>query len=215
MIAPYVEELQACWGKGDLSWCRRRAGHAWLRSMASWAGWIRDRPTGGGQRLLRGSRGDRWAASDRRGTGIVAAAAHSHAHTCVQEKNKDVTILSFDTTEEKLENFSDELGVKALPAFKFYKARCREWLGWGMGLTHAWLRASPRTKPYEPGSRCNPCRAGWQGGAGCRDRVQEGAAGCLHQKAVRDVNDTTLLSSLRGVLFVQMHAVAEAAVAGV
>lgn len=58
------------------------------------------------------------------------AAAHARALARVQEKNKDVTILSFDTTEEKLESLSDELGVKALPAFKFYKAR----LGAGPGL---------------------------------------------------------------------------------
>ncbi|KAL6769544.1 PRX7 [Auxenochlorella protothecoides x Auxenochlorella symbiontica] len=39
----------------------------------------------------------------------------------LQETHKGVKFLSFDTTEEQLEGLSTELGVKALPAFKFYK----------------------------------------------------------------------------------------------
>eukprot|EP00887_Chlorella_sp_A99_P004448 scaffold30.g4448.t1 len=38
----------------------------------------------------------------------------------LQDKYPGVTIASFDTTEEKLENVAAELGVKGLPAFKFY-----------------------------------------------------------------------------------------------
>lgn len=41
--------------------------------------------------------------------------------TSPQEKYPDVTIASFDTTEEKLENVAADLGVKGLPAFKFFK----------------------------------------------------------------------------------------------
>ncbi|KFM28557.1 Peroxiredoxin-2 [Auxenochlorella protothecoides] len=39
----------------------------------------------------------------------------------LQETHKGVKFLSFDTTEKQLEGLSTELGVKALPAFKFYK----------------------------------------------------------------------------------------------
>lgn len=37
------------------------------------------------------------------------------------EANADVTFASFDTTEEKLEDLAAELGVKALPHFRFYQ----------------------------------------------------------------------------------------------
>ncbi|KAK2076364.1 Peroxiredoxin-1 [Prototheca wickerhamii] len=38
-----------------------------------------------------------------------------------KDNTPDVKFLSFDTTEEKLEGYADELGVKSLPAFKFFK----------------------------------------------------------------------------------------------
>lgn len=39
----------------------------------------------------------------------------------LQEKYPGVTVASFDTSDAKLEQASQDLGVKALPAFKFYK----------------------------------------------------------------------------------------------
>lgn len=48
-----------------------------------------------------------------------------------QETHKGVKFLSFDTTEKQLEGLSTELGVKALPAFKFYKVRV---VVWGVGV---------------------------------------------------------------------------------
>ncbi|GAB4816590.1 hypothetical protein N2152v2_003636 [Parachlorella kessleri] len=39
----------------------------------------------------------------------------------LQDKYPGVTVASFDTTEEKLENFTADLGVKGLPQFRFYK----------------------------------------------------------------------------------------------
>lgn len=59
-------------------------------------------------------------------------------YNSVQEKHSDIKFVSFDTTEEKLEGLADELGVKALPAFKFFKA-CD--------------RALPDT-PSAPNTRC-------------------------------------------------------------
>lgn len=38
----------------------------------------------------------------------------------LQESSKDVTFVSFDTTEEQLEELAASLGVKALPQFRFY-----------------------------------------------------------------------------------------------
>lgn len=38
-----------------------------------------------------------------------------------QEKHRGVTVASFDTTEESLENLAAEIGVKGLPQFRFYK----------------------------------------------------------------------------------------------
>lgn len=44
---------------------------------------------------------------------------------CPQEKYPGLTVASFDTTEEKLENVAGDLGVKGLPQFRFYKVRAR------------------------------------------------------------------------------------------
>ncbi|PSC67995.1 Thioredoxin-dependent peroxide reductase [Micractinium conductrix] len=38
----------------------------------------------------------------------------------MQAQNPDVSFVSFDTTEAALENLTAELGVKALPQFRFY-----------------------------------------------------------------------------------------------
>jgi hypothetical protein len=40
----------------------------------------------------------------------------------LQDKYPDITVASFDTSEEKLENLSADLGVKSLPHFMFLKA---------------------------------------------------------------------------------------------
>jgi thiol-disulfide isomerase/thioredoxin len=37
------------------------------------------------------------------------------------EAHRDITFAKFDTTHEALEALSGELGVKALPAFKFFR----------------------------------------------------------------------------------------------
>ena len=42
----------------------------------------------------------------------------------LQEKHRGVTVASFDTTEEALENLAAEIGVKGLPQFRFYKVGC-------------------------------------------------------------------------------------------
>lgn len=54
-----------------------------------------------------------------------------------QEAHEGVKFLSFDTTEEQLDGLSSELGVKALPAFKFYKVP----VGAQGGARWCWSRA--------------------------------------------------------------------------
>lgn len=39
----------------------------------------------------------------------------------MQEQYPGVTVASFDTTEEKLENVAADMGVKGLPQFRFFK----------------------------------------------------------------------------------------------
>lgn len=43
------------------------------------------------------------------------------AETLAQNHSGAVTFVSVDTTDEKLEALTSELGVKGLPAFRFYK----------------------------------------------------------------------------------------------
>lgn len=51
---------------------------------------------------------------------LASLKPHAFPHPA-QDNTPDVKFLSFDTTEEKLEGYADELGVKSLPAFKFFK----------------------------------------------------------------------------------------------
>ena len=59
--------------------------------------------------------------------GPAAFATTLPLHAAVTAQHPDITFAKFDTTLEPLEGLAAELGVKALPAFHFFKARGRRW----------------------------------------------------------------------------------------
>ncbi len=74
-----------------------------------------------------------------------------------QAKYPGVTIASFDTTDERLEAAAADVGIKALPAFKFYNVSL-------LVLSRAFVFTRQLTK--NPPSYTRPTCVGRQGGAG-------------------------------------------------
>ena len=77
----------------------------------------------------------------------------------LQAKYPGVTVASFDTTEESLENLAAELGVKGLPQFRFYKvgAGCAACCICWVLAAELGVKGQPQFQFYKVGAGCTRC----------------------------------------------------------